>query len=249
MIREKQIKLSAVIPAYNEERRLPKTLSSVIDYFNNNNILSEIIIVDDGSTDKTIDIVESFLKNYKNISLIKLPQNRGKGFAVKTGVMSANYPYVIFFDADGSTPISEIDKLLEHIENNDIVIGSRYADKNTVKRMQTFPRRVVGKIANFLTSKLLFSDIKDVRCGFKIFRNDVAKRIFNEQTISGWGFDPEILALAKISGMTIIEVPVAWSDEGNSKVRLLQDSFKGFFEIFRVWWRIKIWKKTNQKFQ
>src|SRR5262245_29245402 len=227
--------ISMVIPAYNEESRLLPTLLSVIEYFNRREFSHEIIVVDDGSSDATAEIVRQLGKRFDTVRLIRLPRNMGKGAAVRTGIRNATGQYVIYNDADGATPVGELDRLLSIIrEGADVAIGSRalYSPDTRVERK--LRRFVAGRIFAFLVNTFVMPGILDTQCGFKMFRKHAAQRIFEIQQLNGFAFDIEVLRIAWLLGYRIIEVPVNWTDIRGSKVNLLRDSWRMFCDVFRV---------------
>ncbi|MBI4262283.1 glycosyltransferase family 2 protein [Candidatus Uhrbacteria bacterium] len=218
--------LSIIIPSYNEEKRLGSTLRAVQHYVEENKINAEIIVVDDGSTDRTCDVVKACQKSTPYLSLVQLGTNKGKGAAVKKGVAVARGEFILFTDADNSTPIQELRKLTDalHASGADIIIGSRYLKDDSVKIMQPTYRVCLGRFGNFLIRTFLLDGISDTQCGFKLFRSRVAKDIFSLQRVHRFGFDMEVLMIAKHHGYTILEVPVHWFNSADSRLRPLRDS-------------------------
>lgn len=223
---ELKFDLSIIIPAYNEENRIKSTLIVIANYIKDENLNAEIIIVDDGSTDNTTKIVEEFQGKNKNISLIALARNYGKGFAVKKGVEASRGKYILFTDADNSTPIREFGKLYAALlkNNTQIAIGSRYLRDNSVKIKQPIYRVLLGRAGNLLIRAFLIDGIKDTQCGFKLFEHEAARNIFALQKIKRFGFDMEALAVAKNLGYQIIEVPVSWFNSSESRFRPIKDA-------------------------
>tara|TARA_Y100001970_G_scaffold293025_1_gene437266 strand:+ start:2322 stop:3476 length:1155 start_codon:yes stop_codon:yes gene_type:complete len=219
--------LSIILPCYNEEKRIESTFKIIDKYIKDNNLKSEIIFVNDGSTDNTQKLINNFCKNSPTYKNIELSINQGKGYAVKKGVLNSNGKYILFTDSDNSTPISELPKLMHVLDkkNIDICIGSRYLDNKTVKIKQPFYRIIISRLGNFLISLLLIDGIKDTQCGFKLFKSNVAKEIFEMQKVKRFGFDMEVLIIAKHYGFKIKEVPVSWINSEDSRFRLIKDSF------------------------
>ncbi len=215
--------LSVIIPAYNEEKRLPETLMKVRDYLSAQNYVWEVLIVNDGSKDKTADVASDLIKDWQGFRLIDNKENKGKGGVVKQGMLEAKGEWRLFMDADNSTDISEIDKLWPFAHNPsgfyDIIVGSRYLKSDSIKIKQPFLRRIVSRVGNWLIRILLGIDMKDTQCGFKLFSAKAAGGIFPKQTIMRWGFDMEILAIAIKKGYKIKEVAVDWYDSEGSQVR------------------------------
>jgi dolichyl-phosphate beta-glucosyltransferase len=229
------VDVSMVIPAYNEEKRLVATLLSVMEYFDRRGLSYEIIVVDDGSSDATAEIVRELGKRFEPIRLIRLPRNMGKGAAVRTGIRNATGQHVIYNDADGATPVSELDRLLPIIRDGaDLAIGSRALHSPETRVERKLRRFVAGRIFAFLVNAVVVPGIADTQCGFRIFRKDVAQRIFEIQQLDGFAFDVEVLRIAWLLGYRISEVPVNWTDIRGSKVNLLRDSWRMFRDIFRV---------------
>lgn len=233
----KAVDISIIIPAYNEEWRLPPTLIDIIDYFDQRSSAYEVIVVDDGSRDRTSEIVEKFERIRPQVRKIRLPKNYGKGHAVKTGALNAAGKYILFADADGSTPIGEIDRLLRAIEAGaDIAIGSRAAPSEETVVKTRFYRKIIGRVFNFLVNTFLLPEVADTQCGFKLFQREAAQFVFQRQTANGFSFDLELLLLARKAKLRVEEVPVNWTNIPGSKVNLVFDSVKMFLDIFRFAW-------------
>ncbi len=227
--------ISLIIPVYNEEKRIKLTLSNCISYFKNKKINYEIIIVDDGSTDKTRLIVKDFSNKNKNIKLTKQRNNKGKGYSVKEDMLLARGDYLLFSDADLSTPIREVEKFIKVIKSGyDIVIASRNMKGSIIPIKQPFFRSFLGTIFPFIVSLLILPGYKDTQCGFKLFKKNVAKKIFNKQKINGFGFDVEILFIAKKHNYKTKELPVTWSNALGSKINPVKDSIRMLLDIFKI---------------
>lgn len=230
-----EIFLSVVIPTYNEERRIEESLNKIARYMEGHNFRYEIIIVDDGSYDKTVDIVKNFSTKNKSINLILNEKNRGKGYSVKKGILEANGGYILFSDADLSTPIEEIEKLLKYLQQGyDVAIGSRGVPDSDVRVHQPVYREFSGKIFNLIVRSTTLLEIRDTQCGFKCFKKDAAKAIFKRQRLDGFSFDVEILYIAKKLGYKIKEVPVVWINSDSSRVSLIKDSIQMFIDLLRI---------------
>jgi len=231
-----KIFVSVIIPAYNEEKRLPVFLQSFIPYFQNSKKTYELIIVDDGSTDGTYDTALSFRDKFEHFDVIKIPKNSGKGHAVKTGLFKAAGNVCVFLDADGSVAPDEIDKNIHFLTDGgfDIFAGSRVMrdDKTCVKAR--WHRVIAGMIFNFFVQSFLFKNIKDTQCGFKMFRKEVIKPLFSECHLKGFGFDIEVLYLAFKMGYKVKEGPVSWHHVDGSKVSLVKDPVIMFFNILQI---------------
>jgi dolichyl-phosphate beta-glucosyltransferase len=239
------LELSVVIPAYNEERRLPFYLSGIVAYLEAQPFSSEVIIVDDGSQDGTAAIVERFAAENSRVRLIRLPQNQGKGYAVKTGMLKACGRLRLFADADGATPIKELAGLKKTIEAGaDVAVGSRALrdDSHTVKTQ--FHRKLMGTVFNFIVRTLTVKGINDTQCGFKLFTAEAANAAFPMQRIHDFGFDVEVLYICHKKGYRIVEVPVNWTDVPGSKVRLIRDSLRMSKDVMKI--RLNDWRGIYQ---
>jgi dolichyl-phosphate beta-glucosyltransferase len=227
--------ISIIIPAYNEELRIQPTIKRTHSYLRERYRDFEVIVVDDGSTDNTVSVVKSLGRELGNIRLLHYPGNSGKGYAVKTGVLASRGDFLLTCDADQSTPIEELEKLFPFLNKEfDIVIGSRGLRESDIVVRQPWYRERMGKTFNMLVRALVIGGVKDTQCGFKLFRGDVARRLFRESLISGFSFDVEILFLAEKGGFGIKEVPVKWLNSPNSRVRIVRDSMKMFIELFKI---------------
>src|SRR3989338_946887 len=232
------MKYSIIIPAYNEEKRISKTVARILEFFEKKKVDFEIIVVNDGSNDKTSEAVKIFRN--KKIRLLEFSPNHGKGFAVKQGMLNAKGDIILFSDADLSTPIEEFDKLINYIKDFDVIIGSRSIKGANVVKHQPFYRELMGKIFNKIVRLFTIRGIIDTQCGFKIFNQKAAKDVFSRTRITGFGFDVEALFLAKISGYKIKEVPVTWINDEQTKISPVKDSLKMFIEVLKI--RINYWK-------
>ncbi len=231
------LNLSVVIPAYNEARRLPQTLARIEAYLQARGYAAEIIVVDDGSTDSTAALVECGVASGAPVRLLRNERNRGKGYSVRCGVLASRGSRVLFSDADLSAPIEEADRLLAALaEGWDIAIGSRALNPELLEVPQGWLRRLVGRAFRFLVRLVLQMPFADTQCGFKAFRLEVIERIFRLQRIEGFGFDPEILFLARQQGLRVVEVGVRGRDDPESRVRLLCDGLRMMLALFRIRW-------------
>jgi dolichyl-phosphate beta-glucosyltransferase len=240
------LELSVVIPAFNEERRLPAYLVEILAYLEAQPFSSEVIIVDDGSQDGTAEMVERFGAENSKVQLIRLPQNRGKGYAVKTGMLNACGKLRLFADADGATPITELAGLKKAIEAGaDSSVASRalHDDSHTVRTK--FHRKLIGTIFNFIVRSLTVKGINDTQCGFKLFTAEASNAVFPLQRIHDFGFDVEILYLCRKKGYRIVEVPVNWTDVPGSKVKLWGDSLRMFTDVMKI--RLNDWRGVYQE--
>lgn len=228
--------ISVIIPVYNEEMRLANTLSTCRNYFNKKSFdFVEVIVVNDGSTDRSADVVRGHAIRDGNVRLLEIPDNRGKGYAVRQGMRDAQGKWVLFSDADLSTPIEEFDKLFATIgrEGADGAIGSRAIDRSLVGKHQSVYRESSGRVFNLFMRLLTGLQYQDTQCGFKLFHADVARLISAQQRCEGFGFDVEILYIAKKHGFKIVEVPVRWYNAEGSKVTILKGA-NAFADLLRV---------------
>jgi dolichyl-phosphate beta-glucosyltransferase len=233
--------LSIVIPAYNEEERIAKSLNEISGYLQKKEYTYEIIVVDDGSLDSTGDLVSSISRNNGNIRVLRNDVNRGKGYSVKRGVLASTGEYVLFLDADLPVPIEEVESLLEWLRSGyEIAIGSKRLRDSKSLIEQPLYRRLMGRIFNILLQLFIIRGIKDTQCGFKCFRREAADMIFPKQLIEGFCFDVELLYLAKKWGISIKETPVKWTNrDTETTVRILRDSIRMFLDLFKI--RINYW--------
>lgn len=229
-----QVDLSVIVPAYNEEWRLPPTLINMIDYFDQQALSYEVIVVDDGSNDATSSVVRKFERVRQQVRLIQLPKNYGKGHAVKLGVLNSRGRAVMFADADGATPIEEFSRLYGVIKSGGrIAIGSRALASVDTKVSTSIHRRLLGRIFNGWVNAVLLPNIADTQCGFKIFSRDVALFLFKHQRAERFSFDVELLYIATKAGIEISEVAINWSNIPGSKVNLVVDSLRMLRDLFK----------------
>jgi len=230
------IDISIIIPAYNEAKRLPPFLSRVIAFCKNSQKRYEIIIVDDGSNDGTYETAASFKPQFVDLVLIRIPDNSGKGYAVKTGFLRARGDVAVFLDADGSVEPDEIEKNLHYLAGGgyDIFVGSRVLRGEFQILEIRWYRKIPGAFFRFLVRTLLFKNIQDTQCGFKMFRKEVVNPIFSRNCLKGFGFDFEILFIANKLGYKIKEGAVSWKHIPKSKVNMLIDPFKTCIDILKV---------------
>jgi len=230
-----RVALSVIIPAYNEANRIGKTLNNVLAYSSAHFPSFEVIVEDDGSLDDTRRIVEGLQAKNPGLCLSSVRHNRGKGFSVREGVLASSGGLVLFMDADNSTDISEIEKLLPFMRSgHQVAIGSRALRSPEVELVQAIHRRFMGRTFNFFVKLLIMGEFRDTQCGFKCFTREAADRLFALQKIEGFGFDVELLYLAKREGMKIAEVPVNWYDSSESRVRPIVDSVKMLLDLAKI---------------
>lgn len=233
--------LSVIVPAYNEANRLPKTLLDMDKYLSQAGFSYEIIVVNDGSKDHTAEIVTRMQDFVKNLHLIDNEANQGKGAVVAQGMLAAKGTIRLFSDADNSTSIDQVEKFFPYFkEGYDVVIGSRYVKDSELPVKQPFYRQLPGRIGNILIRLLAVPGIKDTQCGFKAFTEEAAMKIFPQLTIKRWGFDIEILVLARLMGFRIKEVGVRWINDPNSKVKA-SAYIEVLTELIKI--RLNIWRK------
>jgi len=231
--RNKKYTYSIIIPAFNEERVIADTPRSIINYMKRKNYSYEIIVVDDGSTDTTKNIVETIKKQNENIRLISHGKNKGKALSVKTGMLSASGDIRLFTDADNATDISNLDSFIPYFNSFDVCIGSRGLKNSKIVIHQPFYKEYLGKMGHFLIRYFMSLDFNDTQCGFKCFKKETAEKIFPLLKTNGWGFDIEVLLRAKKMGYKIIELPVTWACGQNSKVRPI-DYLRTLLELLKI---------------
>jgi dolichyl-phosphate beta-glucosyltransferase len=228
--------LSIVIPSFNEELRLPVTLAEISAYIRSSRRETEVIVVDDGSTDRTADVANSFRGEIQRLRVVANETNRGKGYSVRHGMTEARGRIVLFTDADLSAPIDEADKLLAALADHDVAIGSRALDRSLISVRQSLFREYAGIVFNFIVRFILRLPFVDTQCGFKAFRRERCRVIFRQQRIERFGFDPELLYLARHHGLSAAEIPVRWAHSPATKVSMLRDSLQMFADIFIIRW-------------
>ena len=230
--------LSIIIPAFNEERRLPKTLEHICQYLRrHHDIGAEVLLVDDGSNDDTAKVVDASKNRFPQLRLLSNGQNRGKGFSVRHGMLKARGAFALFTDADLSTPIEELEKLLAVLRDGyDVAIGSRAVDRKLIEVHQSAFREQAGIIFNGFVRHVTGLPFQDTQCGFKAFRSDKARSIFEQQRTVGFGFDLEILFLAQRQGLRIAEIPVRWAHDPATKVHMIADGMRMFLDLFAIRW-------------
>lgn len=231
--------LSIVIPAYNEALRIGSTLRQVRDYLQTKPFTAEVIAVDDGSTDCTLDLLRESAAGWAALRVLGNGHNRGKGFSVRRGVLEAQGAFVLFTDADLSAPIEEADQLLAALESAgaDAAVGSRALERGLIGVRQPRWREYAGRFFNVLVRLFTGLSIHDTQCGLKLFRRDSTRRVFESQGVTGFGFDPEVLFLIERWGGKVVEVPVRWNDNPATKVRFIRDSSRMLLDLVMVRWR------------
>jgi glycosyltransferase involved in cell wall biosynthesis len=224
--------VSIVIPAYNESARIEGALARVMGCIAERGWDAEVLVVDDGSRDETVEIVERWMEDHPRLHLVKNPGNRGKGYSVRNGLLQAAGEVVMFTDADLSAPMEEAELLFAALEDGaDVAIGSRWMDRTSQTIHQPVYRQVFGRCFNWITRTVMGLPFKDTQCGFKAFKREAAQVIFRLQTIERWGFDPEILFIAQKLKYVIREVPVTWGHDERSRMSYLRDGMKMLEEM------------------
>jgi dolichyl-phosphate beta-glucosyltransferase len=237
MIPFDEMTYSIVIPAYNEGQRLGETLEKVLAYVRQQRWDAEVIVVNDGSRDNTAQIVRAFAEKNPIVRLVENPGNRGKGYSVRNGILNSRGDIVVFSDADLSSPIEEMPKLLQALAAGaDIAIGSRWLRSELQTQRQSLHRQLFGRVFNGLNRIILGLQFKDTQCGFKAFTRRAAQTVLPLQRIERWGFDPEILFLARKFGFRVEEVPVHWGHIGGTRINPLMDGARMFEEMLRIRW-------------
>ena len=225
--------LSIIIPAYNEENRLPSTLEQVFRFLQDQTYTSEVIVVENGSSDKTFEVARDFAGRHGNLKVIHNEQ-RGKGGAVQRGVRAARGEYVFFCDADLSMPVEEIGKFLPPaLTDFDIAIASREAP-GAVRYNEPYYRHLTGRVFNALIRWMVLPKLQDTQCGFKCLRAEIARDIFRFQTLTGWAFDVELLYIAHRHGYRILEIPIDWYFNADSKIRIWRDAQRMFLDLLVI---------------
>ncbi len=230
-----ELQYSIVIPAFNEQARIGATLDRVMECIHDRGWAAEVLVVNDGSRDRTAAIVANRALRHPNLRLIENSGNHGKGYSVRNGILQARGVIVMFTDADLSAPIEEAERLFSAIRAGaDVAIGSRWLDRSRQTLQQPIYRRFFGRCFNWLTRLVMNLPLADTQCGFKAFRREAAQTIFMRQRIERWGFDPEILYIALRLGMRVQEVAVTWGHDDRSRISYLKDGMKMLEDLLRV---------------
>ena len=228
--------LSIIIPSYNEELRLPATLDRIAAYLQRDGREAEILVVDDGSNDGTAAVAESFHGRIPSLRVVSNGVNRGKGYSVRHGMLEARGRIALFTDADLSAPIEEAGKLIAALETHDVAIGSRAMDRSLISVHESRFREFAGIIFNKIVRIILWLPFVDTQCGFKAFRRERCSILFEQQRIERFGFDPELLYLARHHGLRAVEIPVRWGHSPATKVNMWRDSIQMFIDVFTIRW-------------
>ena len=230
------IELSIIVPSFNEELRLPASLDHIAEYVAASRRSTEVLVVDDGSTDRTAEVAAAYADRIANLRVLKNGENRGKGYSVRHGMLEAKGEVVLFTDADLSAPIEEADKLLAAMEQYDVAIGSRAMDRSLIKVHESAFREFAGIVFNRIVRTVLWLPFVDTQCGFKAFRRERCRILFEQQRIERFGFDPELLFLARRHGLQAVEIPVRWSHSPATKINMMRDSIQMFVDVFTIRW-------------
>jgi len=226
--------ISIVIAAFNEENRVGQSLQKIHQFLQGRKTDHEIIVVDDGSTDRTTPVVAELTQSIATLRIIRYEKNRGKGFALRTGVLASKGVLVLVSDADLSTPIEELDTLLPYLSEYQVAIGSRALALSNIVVKQPWWRQEMGKTFNRIVKLLVMDNFNDTQCGFKLFRGDVARELFRDARIDRFAYDVEILALAIRKGYKVAEVPIQWLNDPASKVNPIRDSLKMLVDLVKI---------------
>src|SRR5712671_2261496 len=239
--------LSIIIPSYNEESRLPATLERIAEYLSSYGRGAEVLVVDDGSKDGTAAVAEYFRIKIPSLRVVSNGVNRGKGFSVRHGIQEARGRIALFTDADLSAPIEEAGKLIDALGTNDLAIGSRAVDRSLISVHESPFREFAGIIFNKIVRIVLWLPFVDTQCGFKAFRRERCRIIVDQQRIERFGFDPELLYLARHHGLKSTEIPVRWSHSPATKINMMRDSVLMFVDVFTIRWNAILGRYPKRK--
>jgi dolichyl-phosphate beta-glucosyltransferase len=227
--------LSVVIPAYNEALRLRPTLRKVVEYLRGQRLGYEVLVVDDGSTDTTAAVAEEFASD--GVRVLRQPENRGKGAVLRVGVLASRGDEVLLVDADLSTPIEDLERLRPHLQEAEVVLGSRAVAGSDITLHQPVYREMMGRTFNLIIRLLGVRGLRDTQCGFKLLNGEVARGLFRELRIERFAYDVELVWLARRHGYRVIEVGVRWADSSSSRVNPMTDSLRMFWDVLALRWR------------
>ncbi|HEX7288340.1 MAG TPA: dolichyl-phosphate beta-glucosyltransferase [Candidatus Angelobacter sp.] len=228
---------SIIVPAYNEGARVGATLEQILDHLRAQQWNAEVVVVDDGSRDNTLEVLNRFAREHPQVRVLENPGNQGKGYAVRNGMTNARGEVLLFTDADMSSPIAEAGKLFAALEQGaDVAIGSRWLDPSLQFQRQSLQRQALSRVYNIYLRIVLRFPYRDTQCGFKAFTRRAAEMIFPRQRVTRWGFDPEILFLAHRMGLKVAEVPVRWGHDAGSKIHLVRDGFRMGLDALKIRW-------------
>ena len=239
--------LTIIVPSYNEELRLPPSLNLIADYIAKSGRSTEVLVVDDGSKDRTAAVAAELRSRIPLLRVVPNGENRGKGYSVRHGMQEARGEIVLFTDADLSAPIEEADKLLAALQDHDIALGSRALDRSMIAVHESPFREFAGIVFNRIVRIVLWLPFVDTQCGFKAFRRARCKIIFDQQRIERFGFDPELLYLARHHGLKAVEIPVRWAHSPATKINMMRDSIQMFLDVFTIRWNALLGRYRRQK--
>lgn len=230
-----QPQYSIIVPAYNESARIGATLQQILEHVQRRNWNAEVVVVDDGCRDNTVEIASRLAADHRELRILQNPGNQGKGYSVRNGMLHARGQVLLFTDADLSSPIAEAGKLFAALDAGaDVAIGSRWLDPSLQFQRQSKKRQILSRLYNLFLRTILLFPYRDTQCGFKAFTRDAAARIFPLQRINRWGFDPEILYLAHRFRMKVVEVPVAWGHEEGSQLHVWRDGMRMGWDTLKI---------------
>lgn len=238
-------KLSIVIPAYNEAKKIRNTLARLDRFFSQRDYDMEYIFVEDGGSDGTLGILREIEKTRPDVKVLANETNMGKGFSIRNGMLAAGGDYILFMDADMSTPLTAFDDFGSYLGKYDIIMGSRWLDESNIKIPQPWYRKLMGRVFYAIVRSIFLKEITDTNCGFKCYRRDIAKDIFSRQQLKGWGFDVELLYIAQKRGYSIKEIPVVWAHGRGSKVDLFKVPSLTIIELASI--KMHDWKHLYDK--
>jgi len=228
------MKLSIIIPAYNEAKRIAGTIETICVFLERKHLYSELILVNDGSTDDTLQIIKAYCDPNDMIKIISYNKNRGKGYAVRSGVLSATGDILLFLDADLSTAIEETESFLDEIDNYDVLIGSRRLKNSNIIKKQPFYRVFLGRLFSLFVDSIFHFDIEDTQCGYKMFKREPARNIFENLKIEKFSFDVEVLYLASKFNYRIKQLPVTWHNDADSSIYAVKDGMKMLLDLIKI---------------
>jgi dolichyl-phosphate beta-glucosyltransferase len=228
------MKLSIIIPVYNEEERLAPTFKDLVSFMDKQNYFWEVVFVNDGSKDGTVELIKKLSRGRNNIRLINNKENQGKGAVVKQGMLAGKGDWLLFMDADNSTKIEEINKFWSYTNSFEVLIGSRYIKGSKILSKQPVSRRILSRMGNILVQLLLTPGIKDTQCGFKLFSKNATEKIFPKIKVKKWSLDLEIMAICKSNGIKIKEIPSIWKEGPGSKLKVAKTATRTFSDLFKI---------------
>jgi len=240
-----QLKITIIIPAYNEEKRIPRCLKRVLEYCNEREWDYEVLVAEDGSTDSTVKIVKDFASNEKRIKLLSFTERLGKGGGIKNAMLQATKDYVCFIDVDLSADVSELERLIPYVNDYDIVIGSRKLRGNLPPIESPVHRKILSSFYSKFFRFLFKITIHDTQCGFKLFKTNIVSRLFKEIHTTGFAFDSEVLVKANWLGLKIKEVPIIWKHDPASKINVFKQIRQMSISLLQIWYEYHFLRKHN----